>query len=159
MPKLRSPQLHGQPPEQPPVVGHRAAALGNRQAQRLKILEKARQDELHESGGVEVVRSCTVKVRVAGAAQMDYARDVEFDHLLEERISVTGVQRRVFPIAVDRVRVHVAAANPVFADAQEAPGVGPGTVLGEVKDDRVDVVPDCGAVARVLMTYFHRKNR
>lgn len=44
------------------------------------------------------------------------------------------------------------AAHAVFTDAQEAPRVVTGPALGEVEDDRVDVVPDRGAVAPEVST-------
>src|SRR5712691_5366538 len=56
----------------PPVIGDGPAAVGNDEAQGWKVPEQIPREKLHERGrvGVQVVRTCRVKVRVARGAHV-----------------------------------------------------------------------------------------
>ena len=112
-------QLLRQAAEAAPVVGHRAAAVRDEEAQRREVLEQVRGQALHEGRGVgvQVVRAGGVEAGVAARAHVDHRRDVVLDHLLVDRVPVAVGQRRRGPVAARRVGVQVDADDAVLLDA------------------------------------------
>jgi acyl-CoA dehydrogenase len=112
--------LPGRDAEEPaPVVGHRAAAVRDHEAQRREPAEQVARQQLHEGRGVgvEVVRAERVHGRVARGRHVDHGRNVELDHLLVQREPVLVGQRRRRPPRARRVRVQVAADEAELGDA------------------------------------------
>ncbi len=93
------------------MIGYGAAAMRDDQAQLGEILEQVTFDELHEGGriGIDVIGASCVEGRIARTRDMDHGRHIELDHLLEERIPVSVVERRRREVATGRVRVQIAA--------------------------------------------------
>ena len=71
-----------------PVIGHRAAAVRDHEAQFGEVTEQVALEELHEGGrvGVDVVRAGRVEIGVATARDVDHGRHFELDHGLVDRI-------------------------------------------------------------------------
>ena len=115
----RTTQLLRQAAVAPPVIGHRATAMGNDEPQRRKILEQIGLDELHEGRRVAVQIMCArrVKVGVARTTDMNHSRHIELDHALKKRIPVALRQWRIGPVPVGRIRVDVAADKTEFFNA------------------------------------------
>ena len=112
-------QLLRQAAEASPVVGHRAAAVRDQEAQRRKLLEQVRREALHEGRrvGVQVMRAGGVKGRVAAGADVDHRRDVVLHHLLVDRVPVLVAQRGAGPVAARRIGIQVDADVAVLLDA------------------------------------------
>jgi hypothetical protein len=109
----------GQAAEPPPVVGHRAAPVGDHQPEAREVTEEVALHQLHEGRGVgvEVVRAQRVEVRVARRRDVDHCRDVELHQRLVKGIPIGVGQRLRRPEAAGRIGVEVAAHEPEVLNA------------------------------------------
>lgn len=73
-----------------PMIRDRSPAVRNDEAQSWEIPEQIALDELHERSGiaVDVVGSGSMKIRIAGARNVDHRGYVELAQLLVQRIPV-----------------------------------------------------------------------
>ena len=130
----------------PPMIRHRAAAMGDDELERGEVGEQIPGQQLHERRGVtvDVMRPGAVEVRVAGRADMDHRRHVELGHRLIERIPGPVGDWRPGPIAAGRVRVEVAADEAELQHA--APQLGDACVQGGA--GRLRQLADADEIAR-----------
>ena len=107
------------PLEAPPVVRHRAAAVGDDPPEPREVAHEAGRQRLDERGGVgaEVVRAGGLELRVARRRDVDHPRHVELAHRLPQRPPRPVGQRRPGPVATGRVGVDVAPDEPELLDA------------------------------------------
>ncbi len=97
------------------MIGHRAAAVRDDEAQRREILEQVAFDQLHEGDRVrrDVERRRWRAARIAAARDVDHRRHVQLDHLLVERVPVVVGQRRRGEMPAARIGVEVAADEAI----------------------------------------------
>jgi hypothetical protein len=109
----------GQAPVASPVIGHRAAAVRDDEAQRREVLEEVALDELHEGDGVgrDIEGAGRVEPRIAAPRNMDHRRHIQLNHLLVEGIPETVGERRMGEVAAAWIGVEVAADKAELADA------------------------------------------
>src|SRR5574344_2264936 len=95
--------------ETAPVVRHCAAAVGDQELQRGKVLEQIAGQALHEGGGVrsQVVRAGGVEAAVAAGGDVDHRGDVVLHHLFVDGVPARVRQRRRCPVAARRIGVQV----------------------------------------------------
>ena len=112
-------QILRQPAVASPVIRHGAAAVGDHEAKRRKVLEEVRRDELHERRGigVQVMRAGVMEVWITRRADVHHRGHVELHHFLVERIPVAVGERRRRPVAARRIGVEVAADESELVDA------------------------------------------
>src|SRR5882757_7855159 len=80
-------QLLGEAAKSAPMVGHRAAAVRNNEAQLRKAAEDVTRQALHEGSGIGIQVMCAggVKAGIAAGADMHHGWDVVLDHPLIDR--------------------------------------------------------------------------
>ena len=100
------------------MVGHRAAAVRNQEAQGGEVAEQIALQQLHESGGVgvQIMRAGGVEAVVAAGGNVNHGGDVVFHHFFVNRIPIFIGQRRRSPMAAGRIGVEVDADVAVFVD-------------------------------------------
>src|SRR3546814_8128141 len=80
--------------------------MGDDEPERGKPLEEVGAQQLHEGGGIgiDVVRAGEMEVWIAGIADMDHRRHIEFHQRLVEREPPGIGERRIGPVAAAGVR-------------------------------------------------------